>query len=267
MTTATKNPSEGRLSATLRVLAWLTLAIGLALMAVLGWVSYQVVGWFIAAGGGPFLLYLSVGGFVTLALAASSLAALEKEGAQTDTLGSAKSSPNESAKVEPRSSVAQFGGHGREVTPLVLLVGESANTSTLVRDALARDYRLAEAANGAEGLARAMELRPDVILGEVAMPDMTGEQMVREIRAHPQFVITPIVLLAPSRGNRPHETPGTDTAEDYLSASCSAEEVRARVSRLVAERRANEAELARVYELMHHSPAQLDSPAKRAGTS
>ncbi len=43
---------------------------------------------------------------------------------------------------------------------------------------------IAEAGDGAEALARALALRPDLCILDVAMPGMTGLQAAREIRAH-----------------------------------------------------------------------------------
>jgi DNA-binding NarL/FixJ family response regulator len=57
-----------------------------------------------------------------------------------------------------------------------------------------------EAANGAEAVARARELRPDAVVMDVAMPEMDGIQATREIlHAAPQ---TAVVLLGLGAGER-----------------------------------------------------------------
>src|SRR5258708_27180948 len=59
----------------------------------------------------------------------------------------------------------------------------------LIREAIGQLLRgapefelVGEAANGKECLARVQELRPDILVLDIAMPEMNGEQVAREIR-------------------------------------------------------------------------------------
>jgi PAS domain S-box-containing protein len=62
--------------------------------------------------------------------------------------------------------------------------------------ALRPGVRLLTAANGAAGLALARRERPDLILVDVALPDIDGFEVCRQLRAEAAFVRAPIVALS-----------------------------------------------------------------------
>ena len=79
--------------------------------------------------------------------------------------------------------------------PLVLIVEDNREMSRFIAQTLSPAYRTAAAYNGAEGLDRVLQLRPDLILSDIMMPGKSGDQMVEELRAQPQFDDIPILLL------------------------------------------------------------------------
>jgi CheY-like chemotaxis protein len=58
------------------------------------------------------------------------------------------------------------------------------------------------AASGLEGLRKAVETRPDLVLLDVLMPGMDGEATLRQIRRHPATSRLPVVFLTA------HDLPG-----------------------------------------------------------
>ena len=82
------------------------------------------------------------------------------------------------------------------MTPRILSVDDSQT----VRMALARLLRpfaceLDEAANGEEGLARARQQKPDLIILDCNMPVMDGLIMLRQLREEPELRRTPVIIL------------------------------------------------------------------------
>ena len=76
-----------------------------------------------------------------------------------------------------------------------------ADDHPLIREAVghlikgAPEFELVgEVANGRECLARVQELRPDILLLDIAMPEMNGEQVTRELRR--QFPELKIIALS-----------------------------------------------------------------------
>ena len=53
-----------------------------------------------------------------------------------------------------------------------------------------------EAADGAQGLALAMEHRPDLIISDAQMPNVDGFQFLREVRNAPELLGTPFIFYS-----------------------------------------------------------------------
>jgi signal transduction histidine kinase len=131
--------------------------------------------------------------------------------------------------------------------PLVLVVEDNPDMRAFVRDSLAPDFRVEESANGREGLERALALRPDVILSDVMMPEMSGDQLLHELRSRSEMDDVPVVVLSARADEAVRVRLLVEGAQDYLSKPFSVEELRARVGNLAAMRRARgvlQAELA-----------------------
>jgi two-component system cell cycle response regulator DivK len=79
---------------------------------------------------------------------------------------------------------------------LVLIVDDNERNLRLARDVLrAGGFRTAEAATGLEGVARALELHPDVVLMDVRLPDVDGVEAARLLKTDPRTDAIPVVAL------------------------------------------------------------------------
>jgi CheY-like chemotaxis protein len=58
-----------------------------------------------------------------------------------------------------------------------------------------RGYEVMEASDGLEGLTKAEFRRPDLILLDLMMPDVSGGRMFDEMRKHPTTAGIPIVVV------------------------------------------------------------------------
>jgi CheY-like chemotaxis protein len=78
----------------------------------------------------------------------------------------------------------------------VLIVDDTHTLRSLVQIYLiAQGWEFAEACDGAEGLAKARALRPDVVISDVTMPVMDGFELCAAIRGDPALRHIPVLLL------------------------------------------------------------------------
>jgi CheY-like chemotaxis protein len=70
----------------------------------------------------------------------------------------------------------------------ILIVDDDvANRELVVALAHHRGHDAVEASNGAEGLRLVREQRPDLIVADIRMPSMDGDEFVRRLRADPEL--------------------------------------------------------------------------------
>lgn len=80
--------------------------------------------------------------------------------------------------------------------PLVLLVDDFEDNRDLYEEYLLfKGYRVLTADNGADGVRMACERRPDIILLDLRMPGMSGQEALMQIKARPDLATVPVVAL------------------------------------------------------------------------
>ncbi|MBK8806631.1 MAG: response regulator [Bacteroidales bacterium] len=84
-----------------------------------------------------------------------------------------------------------------EVTdkPLLLVVEDVPNIAKYIKDSLQAHYEIELAPNGLVGLEKCRELLPDLIISDVSMPEMDGEQLCIAIKSDPLTNYIPLILL------------------------------------------------------------------------
>ena len=96
-------------------------------------------------------------------------------------------------------------------------------------------YQVVEAQNGLEGLQRFYSDRPDIIILDIAMPEMDGWQVLQRVR---EVSTVPILMLTAATQEREKIRGLEEGADDYITKPFSGEELLARVS--AALRRSNQ---------------------------
>jgi len=109
----------------------------------------------------------------------------------------------------------------------ILIVEDNPDMNRFIKETLADRYEVVSAFNGREGLEKALEMRPDVILTDIMMPEMSGDQLVREARARPHLNAVPILVLTAKADDESCVRMLRDGAQDYLRKPFSAEELHA----------------------------------------
>lgn len=81
----------------------------------------------------------------------------------------------------------------------------------------AEDYEISVAKNGKEGVEMALTDVPDLILCDVMMPEMTGYDVIEELRANSQTALTPFIFLTAKADKRDMRQGMVLGADDYLT--------------------------------------------------
>ncbi|MFQ5571804.1 MAG: response regulator, partial [Rhodothermales bacterium] len=127
-------------------------------------------------------------------------------------------------------------GDDDEDVTTVLVVDDNAEIREYIRRHLESDFRVVEAANGAEGLQQARSILPDLIISDVVMPEMDGYALCRALKQDPSLDYIPIILLT-VKATAANKLEGWEKGiDDYLTKPFSVEELRARVQNLIASR-------------------------------
>lgn len=79
----------------------------------------------------------------------------------------------------------------------VLLIEDDADTLEMYRLRLERDgYDVRTATDGEEGLARAVELRPDIVFLDIRLPKLDGLEVLGRLRENESTAQIPVVVLS-----------------------------------------------------------------------
>jgi len=121
--------------------------------------------------------------------------------------------------------------------PLVLLVEDNEDVLRYLQFCLAADYRLAFARNGREGIDRALELVPDVIISDVMMPEVDGFELCDTLKKDMRTSHIPIILLT-AKADQVSKIEGLkEGADAYLTKPFDKEELFVRLQKLIELRR------------------------------
>ena len=83
----------------------------------------------------------------------------------------------------------------------ILVVDDSASVRTVAGIALREaGYEVLEAANGQEGLSRLNGERIHLVISDVNMPVLDGIGFLKEIKKHPSYKFTPVIMLTTESG-------------------------------------------------------------------
>ena len=111
--------------------------------------------------------------------------------------------------------------------PLVLVADDEPRITKIVAVTLGDEgFRVVTAGGGEEALRKAEEIRPDIVLLDIVMPDLDGIEVMRQLR---EFRSVPVILLT-AKGSTADKAKGLDLgADDYIAKPFHPDELAARV--------------------------------------
>ena len=116
-----------------------------------------------------------------------------------------------------------------ELKPKVLAVDDDRININILIDLLADEYQVLAAVNGAMGLKAANRTKPDVILLDITMPDMSGHEVLAQLKADPLTKDIPVIFIT-GLADAEDEAKGLDMgASDYVSKPFNPTVTKARI--------------------------------------
>ena len=124
------------------------------------------------------------------------------------------------------------------MTPLILIVEDEPPQVELLRYNLESEgFRTCVAVDGEEALLRVEEEEPDLVILDWMLPNLSGIEVCRRLRARPETRFLPVIMLT-ARGEESDRIDGLDRgADDYIVKPFSPREVIARVRALLRRSR------------------------------
>jgi signal transduction histidine kinase len=117
--------------------------------------------------------------------------------------------------------------------PTILIVEDNQDMQEFLQLLLVTHYNVDLAVNGAEGMRKARESRPDLILTDVMMPVMNGYEMTKKIKVDDDLRDIPIVMLT-AKSEISNKIEGLEYgADDYLTKPFNSKELLTRVKSLL----------------------------------
>lgn len=115
-------------------------------------------------------------------------------------------------------------------TPIVLIVDDNkAGRKALEAALMGKGYQLEFSESGSQALQMASDLRPDLVLLDVMMPEMNGFEVCRQLRANPKTAEVPVVMVT-ALDDQDSKLEGLLAgADDFLSKPYDRSELQARV--------------------------------------
>jgi two-component system cell cycle response regulator DivK len=99
----------------------------------------------------------------------------------------------------------------------VLVVEDVALNRDLLEQILEEEYNVVFAADGAEGLTKAAECRPDLILMDLSLPVVDGWQATQRLKADPELAGIPVIAVTAHAMAGQEEKARAAGADDFLT--------------------------------------------------
>ena len=135
-------------------------------------------------------------------------------------------------EAEERMDIASF-----DTRPVVLVVEDHPEVHHYIHEILKEKYSVLSAKDGEEGIMKATDTIPDLIISDVMMPKKDGYEVSRSLKGDERTSHIPIILLTARAGSEDRIGGLKTQADDYVTKPFVPDELLARVENLIESRK------------------------------
>ncbi|MGE3770452.1 MAG: response regulator [Bdellovibrionales bacterium] len=179
-----------------------------------------------ASGGARFEIWLPLKAPANLPVGASVL----DNGAADIAVASAVATAQ-----KPAPAVSEESADAAQ--PLVLVIEDNHDMGRFIGAILGKHYQVIHAHDGLEGLETAQLQKPDLILCDIMMPRMDGQQFLTALRKEQRLADVPVIFLTAKGDDSLRAKLLKAGAQDYIVKPFTAEELLARMNNLIVSQK------------------------------
>jgi signal transduction histidine kinase/DNA-binding response OmpR family regulator len=136
-------------------------------------------------------------------------------------------------KIEIEIKNDELGFQKTEIDNILLVVDDNADIREYIRGVFENSYQIIEASNGKEGLLKAIEITPTLVISDLMMPEMDGLEFCKKLKSEEKTSHIPVVMLT-AKATLESKIEGLELgADDYLLKPFNAKEIQVRVKNLI----------------------------------
>jgi DNA-binding response OmpR family regulator len=120
-----------------------------------------------------------------------------------------------------------------QTLPNVLIVEDNRDLNTFITTSLSEDFTVLTAFNGKEGLEAAISNIPDLIVTDIMMPEMDGNEMTKLLKKDDRTRHIPVIMLT-AKADRSSTLEGLECgADDYISKPFNMDELLMKIRNII----------------------------------
>ncbi|OOQ59409.1 hybrid sensor histidine kinase/response regulator transcription factor [Mucilaginibacter pedocola] len=121
--------------------------------------------------------------------------------------------------------------------PIVLIVEDNQGLREYIADELEGAYHVEQAVSGVEGLKKAVDLIPDIVISDIMMPDGDGLELCNKLKADEKTSHIPIILLTAKQTDENKIEGYNAGADDYIAKPFNVTLLAARINNILESRK------------------------------